>query len=266
MSSPGEDAVIPAPEPLDPFVAEQRAALPVSAVAALAALGLDLVLTTRRGGVSSGSFASLNLGDHVGDRPHDVNENRTRLARAMGVTRENLVIVRQCHGATVVDAATATERCEGDVILLEQNDRAAAILVADCLALALVNASTHRVALVHAGWRGLAAGTIAAAYNEVAGGDGLVAFLGPCISVDQYQVGPEVAENFLDVPGAVVSDIGDRSRLDLRLVAAHQLRRLGVSEDQVIRSSQSTDGGVNFFSDRAQRPCGRFGLVAKWSS
>ena len=91
----------------------------------------------------------------------------------------------------------------------------------------------------------------------------LLAFLGPSISRERYQVGPDVADNFTNVPGALLDDVGDRSLLDLRLVGAHQLRQLGLNDTNILTSDQSTDGGGLFFSDRAVRPCGRFALVAR---
>jgi copper oxidase (laccase) domain-containing protein len=76
-------------------------------------------------------------------------------------------------------------------------------------------------------------------------------------------VGPEVAAHFTNVPGALTPDTSDRARLDLRAVAVAQLRALNVTEEHITVASQSTDGGVTFFSDRAARPCGRFALVAR---
>jgi copper oxidase (laccase) domain-containing protein len=118
------------------------------------------------------------------------------------------------------------------------------------------------VALVHAGWRGLEAGIIAhtlSAFDAHA----THAFVGPSISKERYQVGPDVAQYFGSVPEALTPDGGDRSRLDLRLVATRQLVDAGVADDHIVRSRDVTDGGEIFFSDRAQRPCGRFAIVAK---
>ena len=80
--------------------------------------------------------------------------------------------------------------------------------------------------------------------------------------MEAYQVGPEVARHFSDVPDAFWPDGGDRSRLDLRRVATSQLVAAGVPDGTLNASTQVTDGGEVFFSDRAQRPCGRFALVA----
>jgi hypothetical protein len=104
---------------------------------------------------------------------------------------------------------------------------------------------------------------IARAVEQFADPRHVHAFLGPSISPARYQVGPEVATHFMDVPRALLPDGGDRSRLDLRRVAVSQLGATGVSDEHISFSAQVTDGGGVFFSDRAQRPCGRFGLVAK---
>jgi YfiH family protein len=227
---------------------------------------VDAFVTDRFNGVSEGPFESLNLGDHVGDDVVAVNENRRRVAEAIGVSAARLITVRQVHGSNVLDARAVDESSQADAIVNDESDVALAILVADCLPLLLVDDSTSRFALVHAGWRGLAAGTIAATLARFADARRVHTFIGPSISLEGYQVGPEVARLFADVPRAVLADGGDRSRLDLRQVATTQLLDGGVPDQQIVRSSDVTDGGEVFFSDRAQRPCGRFALVARRAS
>jgi copper oxidase (laccase) domain-containing protein len=127
----------------------------------------------------------------------------------------------------------------------------------------IVHKKYTSLAVVHAGWRGLQSGVIVNALRNFDHPSSVHVFIGPCISGEAYQVGPEVANYFTTVPGALVPDGTDRSRLDLRQVAIAQLLDHGVTDDHVVVSRQTTDGGETFFSDRAQRPCGRFGLVAK---
>lgn len=226
-------------------------------------LGVDLFVTDRAGGVSAGPYASLNLGDHVGDDVGAVTENRRRVARAAGVPLDALIVVRQVHGSDILDAAAVTPDSEADGLVTTATTLALAVLVADCVPVALVEAPGRRVALVHAGWRGLAGGVIARAVAAFDTGASLHAFVGPCVSGRAYQVGPEVASRFADVAGAVTPDVGDRSRLDLRHVASAQLLDAGVHAESLHLSRAVTDGGGTFFSDRAQRPCGRFALVAR---
>jgi YfiH family protein len=244
------------------LIAQQRDALTVYPAATLAELGVDVFVTDRFNGVSAGPYESLNLGDHVGDDESNVRENRALVARAARVDPGHLVTVRQVHGATVLDGSAVTEISEADALVTGASDLALAILVADCVPLAFADASSGRVALVHAGWRGLEVGVVARALN----GFDLRAthvFIGPSISKERYQVGPEVAQFFTSVEGAITADGGDRSRLDLRLVATRQLLDAGVDDDRIERSRDVTDGGEVFFSDRAQRPCGRFAIVAR---
>jgi hypothetical protein len=246
--------------------AEIRGALTIYPVKSAVELGVDAFVTDRFGGVSAAPYDSLNLGDHVEDDANNVNENRRRVATAANVDPTRLVIVRQVHGANVLDASNVTATSEADGLVTKRDDVALAILVADCVPILLVDSASSRFALVHAGWRGLAEGVINEALAVFDDPATVHAFLGPSISPEAYQVGPEVARHFVDVDGALLADGDDRSRLDLRLVAAHQLLVAGVPDESIVRSRQVTDGGGVFFSDRAQRPCGRFALVAKRAS
>ena len=225
--------------------------------------GVRAFVTGRSGGVSPSPYDSLNLGDHVGDDPTNVEENRRRVAETIGVELPHLVIINQVHGRDVIAANEATAASSGDVIVDYGDGFAMAVLVADCLPILLVDEDSPTLAVVHAGWRGLQCNVLESALESFGHRDAVHAFLGPCISPAAYQVGPEVAEHFTAAPGAITADTGDRSRLDLRQVALAQLRRLGVTDHRVTVATQSTDGGATFYSDRSARPCGRFALVAR---
>jgi YfiH family protein len=245
---------------------ETRGSLSVHPIEIVRSLGIDAFITDRFGGVSAAPFDSLNLGDHVGDDLNDVQENRRRVASALDVATSNLVIVRQVHGAGVLDASLATSSSEADALVYDNTTKALAILVADCVPILIADERSKRFAVLHAGWRGLALGIVAqtlARFNDAAS---VRAFIGPSISREAYQVGPEVAENFSNISGALLADGGDKSRLDLRRVAAFQLMDNGVRDASIVQSNDVTDGAETFFSDRAQRPCGRFALVAKRTS
>jgi YfiH family protein len=263
-----EKSVNSPPVFLDPFVREQRGDLLVLRAAVGDDIGVDLLVTTRTGGVSGGEFSTLNLGNHVGDDPGHVAENRRRVAEAMSVDQENLIFLCQTHGVNVVNADAEIAPCEvkGDIVLLRSAQRAAAIMVADCVAIALIDPQQRSLALVHAGWRGLANSALATAHAALGASSSLVAVIAPAISPERYQAGPEVAAQFTHVTGALRSDHDNRSLLNLRLIVEHQLLALGVNPAQIFGSAEFTDDQESFFSDRAQRPCGRFALVAKWSS
>jgi hypothetical protein len=227
---------------------------------------IDAFITDRFGGVSLWPFDSLNLAGHVGDQDEHVKENRRRVAEAIGVEPDRLITIPQVHGNVVVGVDGTSVEGEGDGLVSARSDVALAMLVADCAPILLVDASSSHFGVVHAGWRGLAGGVLASAMVHFPNPREVHAFVGPCISREGYQIGPEVAAHFSSTPEALYVDTGDRSRLDLRQVIACQMRDLGLIDEHVGQSRQSTDGGEVFFSDRAQRPCGRFALVAKRSS
>ncbi|UGS36313.1 polyphenol oxidase family protein [Capillimicrobium parvum] len=183
--------------------------------------GARALFTTRRGGVSEGPFASLHLGrtapgDSGGDTAEHVAANRARLAQAAG--ERTLRIARQVHGADV--ATDDDPRLEADAQVTTRMDVAATVLVADCLPVAL--ATPHAVAMVHAGWRGLAGGVLRNGLRAL--GDGPVtAAIGPAIGVCCFEVGDEVRAAFPAHPAA-----RRRRNLDLKLIARRELQAAGV--------------------------------------
>lgn len=250
------------PAPLIPAVTT-RADLGVVGLEHLRAMGVDAFVTTRFGGVSPAPYDTLNLGDHVGDDPSRVEENRRRVAAALDLAPSQLAISRQVHGAVVNDLDEWDgEALVGDAMVSTRDDVALAVLVADCVALLFVEASGPRVAVAHAGWRGLVEGVIPATLAHFERPDDVRVVLGPHISPARYQVGPEVAEHFESIAGACREDEGDRRRLDLGVIARYQLGLAGVALELVEELGHNDDSDL-FFSDRAQRPCGRFALVVR---
>ena len=247
------------------LIPSRRGLLDVLVLEDARALGVDAFVTTRAGGVSDPPYDSLNLGDHVGDDPARVRENRRRVADAAGVAEDALVIVHQVHGCGVVEVRHARDAASAsaDALVTSSPDVALAILVADCVPVLLVDANHGRLAVAHAGWRGLVAGVLESALAPLGPPEQVHAFIGPAIAGDRYQVGPEVAAHFTDVPGALRDDRGDRSVLDLTRVVEHRLRAAGVGGEHVRACTERTDDDALFFSDRAVRPCGRFALVTR---
>lgn len=244
--------------------ARDRGGLPLYPIDAVAALGVDAVFTGRRGGVSGPPYTSLNLARHVGDDPRHVTENRRRVAHAMGLDPAALVTSHQVHGAAVHDLDDwLGGDLEGDALVTTRDDLALCVLAADCVPLLFVDSTGPRLAVAHAGWRGMVAGVIPATLAHFARPGDVRVVVGPHISLARYQVGPEVAAHFSAIAGACHADEGDRSRLDLGAVAAHQLREAGVRDEHVTTCGPDTDDGQTFYSDRRERPGGRFGLVAR---
>lgn len=242
-----------------------------------------VAVTTRHGGVSSGPYATLNLGLHVGDDPDHVHTNRDRAARAFGVTLDDTVFAEQVHGAQATHVV-APDRGRGartlhdaiattDILVTTTHEVALVILVADCVPLALVDPHARTLAVVHAGWRGTVAGAVGCALDAMSAHgsrpERVAAFLGPAVSPDRYQVGPEVrhgltaavAPDVLD-PAVLHPDGESHWRADLVAANRQQLLRGGVAPDHIFHSGTTTADGEHF-SDRAARPCGRFALMAR---
>ena len=183
--------------------------------------------STRSGGHSSAPYAGFNLGDHVGDDPAAVAANRRLLAAELELPAQPRWL-RQVHGCAVLDAAAEGADCTADAVLARGPGRVCAVLTADCLPLLLCDRAGTRVAAVHAGWRGLAAGVIEAAVERLGRPPSeLLAWLGPAIGPDAFEVGPEVraafvrsdpaaADAFVPVrPGHWLADIYRLARLRL---------------------------------------------------
>ena len=121
--------------------------------------GARLYGSTRQGGVSVGAYQSLNLGDHLGDDPAKVTENRRRVAKTWGVRP---VFMRQVHGTQLVciDHTTEHETPEADACWSTKSGLACTIMVADCLPVLFYQPHARVVAAAHAGWRGLASGVL----------------------------------------------------------------------------------------------------------
>lgn len=196
--------------------------------------GVGALMTTRMGGHSEGPWQGLNLGDHVGDDPLAVARNRHDLSAAVGC---GVAWLRQIHGCVVVSARTAVhEACEADASWADAPGVACAVLVADCLPVLLAAENGQAVGAVHAGWRGLCAGVIEAAAVRVAGAaacktDELVAWLGPCIGPQAFEVGPEVVQALGGGEAfrpTTSSHRPDRSLADLPQLARQRLERLGI--------------------------------------
>jgi YfiH family protein len=235
----------------------------------LVPLGVDAVVTTRGGGVSAPPYDTFNLGAHVGDDPDAVAENRSRLARAMGVPASGLVIANQVHGTSSVEITLGTDPGTADVLVTSDPLVALCVLVADCVPIVVVDPTAKVLAVAHAGWRGTAQRVAAAAVNAARrlGADprNSYALLGPSISARGYQVGAEVALALTDAGcgDAIVPDGTGRFLADLHAANVAHLVDTGLAREHVMTTSHFTDGGARFFSDRAHRPCGRFALAAR---
>lgn len=248
--------------------------------------GVAVGVTTRHGGVSHPPYDTLNLSFSVGDRPEDVATNRARAAEAFGVALGTFVFARQVHGSQVAyvgadDAGRGTSGPDGavadtDVLVTTTSGVTLALLMADCVTVALVDPAAHVLAAAHAGWRGTASGVIAAALRAMAGHgaqpERVRAYVAPAVAPERYQVGPEVVDALARAvaPAPLDADVlrldpPDRARLDLVAANRQQLVAAGVRPEHV-SGSGTTTADPAYFSDRAERPCGRFALLACFMS
>jgi YfiH family protein len=233
-------------------------------------LAIDLtdaqaVFTTRRGGFSEGPYATLNLGRLTDDRPEAVRLNRDRLQAELDVRPAH---IRQVHGTAVRRIETAADvgvapLPDGDVELLEADGQATAlsgvapmVLVADCLPIAVAGRSASNgaraVAMLHAGWRGLAAGIVAEgvrALRELGADGALEAAIGPGAGGCCYEVGEEVHEVFA---GHGVRVRNGRN-LDLKAIARDQLERAGAAAVHDVGLCTICSDHELFFSHRRDR-------------
>ena len=216
------------------------------------------VFTTRRGGVSAGPYASLNLGWLTDDRPANVAANRARVGAAAGVAPERFAQGRQVHEARVRIRSRPPDGNEwppepADGQATDLRGVAPLALVADCLPVALV--ADDAVAMLHCGWRGLAGGIVEegmAALRMLGARDGTIAAaIGPGAGGCCYEVGEEIHERFV----AYGADVRQQRGLDLKLVARRALDAQGVRDvhevglctmcaDPTLFFSHRRDGGV----------------------
>ena len=218
------------------------------------------ISTLRAGGVSKTCYASLNLGRHVGDEPACVDENRRRL-RAMLRLPGEPVWLAQVHGIEVADLGARWPAAPAADAAVARGRDVCAILTADCLPVMLTDDEGSVVAAAHAGWRGLSAGVVEAAVRAMALAPAhLMAWLGPAIGADAFEVGSEVREAFLSqdpaAAGCFTPNARGRFLADLAALAQRRLQAAGVT--RVYGGGLCTHADpARFFSHRRDGSTGR---------
>lgn len=219
--------------------------------------------TTRSGGVSSPPYHSLNLAHHVGDKPEAVTENRTRLHRSLSLPNQPSWL-EQIHSKEVVFADKGPGQ-RGDASIASEPGPVCVILTADCLPLLLCDRKGTRVAAVHAGWRGLAAGLIEVTVSALkVPGESLLAWLGPAIGPKVFEVGPEVKRIFLDQDhrnaSAFKAHGQNRWLADIYQIARLRLTSLGIRSIYAGHYCTVTDSD-RFYSYRRDGQTGRMATL-----
>ncbi len=222
-------------------------------------LDVDVQVTTRRGGVSAGPYASLNLSLNVGDDPAHVLENRRRALAALGAGLGDGVFAQQVHGAAA-EVVGLADRGRGtrtgadaipaaDALVTADPGPVLAVLAADCVPVVLYDPVAHVLACAHAGWRGTVAGAAASAVRAMVSLGSrpadLVVGLGPAIAPGRYRVGAEVAEAaekaFGERASAVLHPAGpEQWRFDLWTANRMVLQAAGVPSGQIHGTATAT--------------------------
>jgi YfiH family protein len=232
--------------------------------------GVTVAFTERTGGVSKAPYASLNLASHVGDDPNDVDANRVRVLEALGLSthRHRLTTAEQVHGecVTVVDegragsGAFAAGGCgpvpASDALVTKACRVPLMLCFADCVPIVAVAPCAPAVAVIHGGWRGVAARIHTGAIEklcELTGADvsEVLVYVGPHIRACHYEVGPEVMSHFVNAFGTFAR--ADSGFLDLEAVVTASLESAGVDSCNIACLGMCTaEETGRLFSHRAE--------------
>jgi hypothetical protein len=216
--------------------------------------------STRHGGVSHPPYDTLNLGLTTGDERANVEENRRRFCQEIGVEPSAIVQAEQVHGSTVrvADASAADfnvqpPACDG--FATRVSGHLLTIAVADCAAVLIADAEAGVVGICHSGWRGtvanIATRTVETMTDLGGTAEAMRAYVSPCISLEAFEVGEEVAEQF-DDSYVQRRDEWVRPHVDLKAVLNDQLIAAGLSDTHIEVSPYCTmDDNSDFFSYRA---------------
>lgn len=225
--------------------------------------GIRRAFTDRSGGVSSGVYAGLNLGGHVGDDSDAVRENRIRVAAEVGVDLDRLVFMDQCHGA---DVAVVTEKPDGplvvDGVVTAEPGLALAVLVADCTPILLSDDRAGVIGAVHAGRPGMTKGVVPQAISAMRdlGAQQVTAVVGPSVCGRCYEVPLEMREDAASVsPESRAVTWTGTPAIDVAAGVVAQLRSVGVDEITWVPGCAREDESL--FSYRRDGTTGRFAGV-----
>jgi len=226
--------------------------------------GVYAASTLRMGGISQAPFDELNLGSHVGDDLHAVQENRLRLQQQLQLPQSPQWL-NQIHTTEIIKAPERVIQAapDADAIWSDSANRVCAVLTADCLPLLYCSTDGRYIAAAHAGWRGLAAGIVERTLETLpVKADQVMVWLGAAIGAEAFQVGSEVVEAFVQQNAedeAAFKVDGDRWLMDIYQLAKNRLRRAGVR--QIYGGEHCTFSDERFFSYRRENQTGRMATL-----
>jgi hypothetical protein len=213
--------------------------------------------STRHGGVSQPPYASLNLGKNTDDDPSLVAENKRLFCAALGTTPDRMAWTKQIHGDQILSVDTPGGAEGFDALITGTPDILLVVSVADCTPILIADPANRAIAAIHAGWRGTAAGIVAKTLEKMKDqfgtrGSDCVAFVGTCIDECSFEVGDEVADQFVDAFKRRDPASG-KYLVDLKKANAQQLHDFGIPEHQIEISPWSTIlNNADYFSHRLE--------------
>ena len=227
--------------------------------------GVRVISTLRRGGSSEGPYASMNLAGHVGDAAVNVEANRRLLRSAAHLPSEPMWL-EQVHGTDIVSHDGRSDVPRADAAMTRGRGRVCAVMTADCLPVVLADRDGSRVAVAHAGWRGLAQGVIEATVRALhCPPADLIAWLGPAIGQQAFEVGAEVRDAFVarsaQLAGCFAENERGRFQADLYGLATAVLAEAGVPAVHGGGWCTASDP-QRFFSFRRDGTTGRMATLA----
>jgi len=229
----------------------------------MGARGVEVISTTRAGGVSTGKFAGFNVGGHVGDSDEAVQANRQMLHHQIPSV-STITWLNQVHGTRVIHAPSEYEEgVEADAVWSDEPGFACAVMTADCLPIVLADIEGRCVAAVHGGWRGLAGGILKRTVEAMpVDADRLFAWLGPAIGPSAFEVGGDVLAAFYladdDLAVHPIPQLNDKYFLDLNILVGRQLLALGIDPGHVSGGDTCTySDPQRFYSYRRDGDTGR---------
>ena len=222
------------------------------------------VSTTRYGGVSRGNYFSMNPAAHVHDDERAVMQNRRLVQQILGL-RNQPYWLDQYHSTRIVDLDRAGPDCRADGSTVTRDEAACVVMTADCLPVLLTDRKGQRIAALHAGWRGLADGILEAGVEQFSPADDVIAWLGPAIGPEKFEVGEEVisllsTENLTQAAWCRKSAKTGKWLVDIYKLASLRLQMSGVTEVSGGGYCTFTDE-QRFFSYRRQGDCGRMATL-----
>jgi hypothetical protein len=226
--------------------------------------GVRAVTTTRLGGVSAGNYASMNLALHVNDDESTVLQNRKLLREALQLRAEPCWL-EQVHSTEIADLDSSHASLRADGSTTTSGDKVCVVMTADCLPVLLVDRKGERIMALHAGWRGLADGILEKGVGLYRPDQDVIAWLGPAIGPQRFEVGEEVVEQLMIDSGnnnAWYRPAQSPGKWMVNLYQAARLRLLdcGVSEIYSDDFCTFTDES-RFYSYRRQGQCGRMATL-----